>query len=373
MAGMSKPLHGDQDSKSNSQKSLTKPPIPFEKPEAKALEKGQFHSYKCKNDPSDKDSMTYQVDIPFFSSGTPEEWINFKSNLNDVFRGQGIAEGQSRFNVVKRLLKGSALTAFEMEEKKLEEFTCKTFDQCMASVANGIFHRGAYRTQKDYIRFNTKKPMKLKANEWVDRVLELNSLLEKFPPPKTGKKPEKIPQDELLSILLYGLPEKWREHMQLQGFDEETDSVKDFKEHCENLERVEQDSKPTKESNKKKRKKDEGSSESRKKSRRTNKRCLLHGDNCNHTTDECRTLQQQAKNMKDRYDAQHPSKKREYKNKQELNAIVSQAVEAALKQQKRKRKSGKEAHHYELKTTSKDSSEESRNSSGSSSGSESDA
>ena len=196
MTGQSKlSSNGDQVSQANSPRATASPPIPFEKPEPKTLEKGQYQSFKCKNDPNKADSMTYQVDIPIFSSGTPEEWIEFKTNLNDVFRGQNLQEGQSRFNVVRRLLRGSAKTTFLVEEKKFEgkTLTKKALDQCLNAVANGIFHKGAYRAQRDYIRFNTKKPLKTKAIEWIDRVLELNSLLEKFPDPSDDKKAEKIP------------------------------------------------------------------------------------------------------------------------------------------------------------------------------------
>ena len=69
--------------------------------------------------------------------------------------------------------------------------------------------------------------------------------------------------------------------------------------------------------------------------------CLLHGENCGHSSDKCFTLKAQAKRMKGMYDSQTPSMKKDYKNKQELNSIVQLVVEKALKAQKKKKKSSK--------------------------------
>ena len=60
------------------------------------------------------------------------------------------------------------------------------------------------------------------------------------------------------------------------------------------------------------------------------KNCLLYGDNCGHSTDQCYTLKAQAKKMKMTYNSQAPEKKKAYKQKQELNGLVATAVESAL-------------------------------------------
>eukprot|EP00957_Ditylum_brightwellii_P181408 13818543-Ditylum_brightwellii.AAC.1 len=49
--------------------------IPFLRPDPRNLEKGQYHTYKLCTTPTDLTSPVYELSIPFFDEGTPEEWI----------------------------------------------------------------------------------------------------------------------------------------------------------------------------------------------------------------------------------------------------------------------------------------------------------
>eukprot|EP00957_Ditylum_brightwellii_P134058 10220751-Ditylum_brightwellii.AAC.1 len=51
--------------------------IPFLRPAPRQLEHGQFHTYKVRTTPADATSPIYELSIPFFDKGTPEEWIKF--------------------------------------------------------------------------------------------------------------------------------------------------------------------------------------------------------------------------------------------------------------------------------------------------------
>eukprot|EP00957_Ditylum_brightwellii_P195212 14872741-Ditylum_brightwellii.AAC.1 len=51
--------------------------IPFPRPAPRQLEHGQFHAYKLCTNPADATSPIYELSIPFFDDGTPEEWIKF--------------------------------------------------------------------------------------------------------------------------------------------------------------------------------------------------------------------------------------------------------------------------------------------------------
>eukprot|EP00957_Ditylum_brightwellii_P133593 10185645-Ditylum_brightwellii.AAC.1 len=52
--------------------------IPFPRP---ALKRGQFHAYKLHTTPADPTSPIYELSVPFFDGGTPEEWIKFQRGL----------------------------------------------------------------------------------------------------------------------------------------------------------------------------------------------------------------------------------------------------------------------------------------------------
>ena len=55
------------------QKSRFTPPIPLERPEKMELQKGEYLVLKLKSLPNNKDSQTYELSIPYFSTGTLEE------------------------------------------------------------------------------------------------------------------------------------------------------------------------------------------------------------------------------------------------------------------------------------------------------------
>eukprot|EP00957_Ditylum_brightwellii_P149852 11412545-Ditylum_brightwellii.AAC.1 len=55
--------------------------IPFKRADPKPLKRGQFHTYKLLTTPADATSPLYELSVPFFKSGTPEEWILFRRGL----------------------------------------------------------------------------------------------------------------------------------------------------------------------------------------------------------------------------------------------------------------------------------------------------
>ena len=67
--------------------------------------------------------------------------------------------------------------------------------------------------------------------------------------------------------------------------------------------------------------------------------CELHGPNTTHSTGECKVLLAQAKKMKATWDTQTTEKKKSSKRKfnhEEVNAMVQEAVQAAIKKTKTK-------------------------------------
>jgi hypothetical protein len=52
-------------------------PIPMERPEQKPLRQGEYLTYKLRNVPNDPNSPTYELSVPYFKSGMPEEFILF--------------------------------------------------------------------------------------------------------------------------------------------------------------------------------------------------------------------------------------------------------------------------------------------------------
>ena len=136
--------------------------------------------------------------------------------------------------------------------------------------------------------------------EYITRVIEINDYLKEFPPVTTGGNATKLPDDELLDLLEFGIPIKWQRQMQNQNFKPAVGTLCEFQDFCERLESTLEDSgadpKPKQVSNKEK-----GNKKCRQNSpHKENKKhyCMLHGQNSTHTTEQCQTLKRRPKNTK---------------------------------------------------------------------------
>eukprot|EP00957_Ditylum_brightwellii_P073259 5568424-Ditylum_brightwellii.AAC.1 len=109
--------------------------ILFPRPAPRQLECGQFRAYKPRTTPADATSPIYELSIPFFDSGTPEEWIKFQHGLAAVLKGQNVTQCPASYVVAKTLLKGEALTVFEQSEIAHRNQTVPHFKLCLDDVA----------------------------------------------------------------------------------------------------------------------------------------------------------------------------------------------------------------------------------------------
>ena len=52
---------------------MLKPPLPLEKVKIPQFKKHQVQMFKCRIDPTEDKSTQYNIAVPFFDTGTPEE------------------------------------------------------------------------------------------------------------------------------------------------------------------------------------------------------------------------------------------------------------------------------------------------------------
>ena len=57
-------------------------------------------------------SAEYTLNVPYFQSGTAEEWLKFLQNLEKVFVGQNLTTSSTKFAMTRRLITGDSLTHF---------------------------------------------------------------------------------------------------------------------------------------------------------------------------------------------------------------------------------------------------------------------
>ena len=332
------------------QKTCFTPPIPLERPEKKELQKGEYLVLKLKSLPSDKDSQTYELSIPYFSTGTPEEWFRFQRDLNRVIVGQGLKDGPAKFAMARRLLEGDALMKFQERAAHYRDESDENYSKVLKEVAEHVLPKKALAYQKRYMRRFMRKPQNMKIRLFIARVKELNEYLKLFPPFADS---QAIEEDELKDIFKFTIPNKWRNQATVQGFDILSHTHNEFIEFCERLELIEEQN-PEESPKKPKDDKSKGGDtkkhgkDPKKRGRDGEKTCILHGPG--HSTDKCKTLLHQAKRMKQTYEAQTPKGKWELRKKEELNSLV-EAVIGEIRA-KKKRKISKEDSDNELNMNS---------------------
>ena len=342
------------------------PVIPLDRHPKSELKKHEVLTFKLRSQPNDPTSQTYELTVPYFSTGTPEQWLLFQRDLRRVLRGQNITDGPGSYSMIRRLLEGDALSVFNLAASNNGNETLANFNNCLRSVTTHVFPARALAIQRRYMRRFLRKPQSMRTRDFVARVNELDSYLELFPP--FGQQ-QRQPEDVLKDIFEFGVPNRWQNYMTLQGFDPLEHTVSEFVEFCERLELTEDtindkngpsaktDSKSSSHGTKSSPKSSGAGAtpNSNHKRKATDKFCEYH-QVYGHDTGECKVVLAQARKMRASWEtahgkyASHDNKRRKIaptatKPTQELNVLVEQALKRALtsaKSQKSKMTSNEE-------------------------------
>jgi hypothetical protein len=340
------------------------PPIALERPVKKELEKGDYLTYKLRNDPADPQSPGYELTIPYFRDGTPEQFLRFKKNLNKVFNGQNVTDGPGMFTIGRRLMDGDALSHFEnfVTAEALTQ-TVNNFNKAMEAVGRHVFPAQAAKLQKRYLRRFVRKPIGMTSRMFVARVQELNNYLPFFPEQVPGEPIQKLDDDEIIDLMEFGVPRSWQKKMEEHSFDSTNTTIGEFLAFCERMERIEQmdtaksggGGRPDQGGGRagktdvgRKRKADVADHKSHHKGGDKNYYCLYHGENGTHSTDNCYLMKKEVRLMKDRPMSMDVPRKKEYAKKQDLNAFTK-TKSNGQRESKKSRKDPKAEHIEELK------------------------
>ncbi len=110
--------------------------------------------------------------------------------------------------------------------------TNEHFEQCLQDLTTYVFPKNALKMQKCYMNHYMRKPREMSTRDYVARVNELNDYLTKFPP-INGNPPSKMPDEQLLDILEYGVPSSWQQKFAEHGYDPIEGTFDDFVNWCE--------------------------------------------------------------------------------------------------------------------------------------------
>ena len=130
----------------------------------------EFEKIKCRTNPGDPNSTTYEVPLEYFKEGTPEEWLLWKAKMFRCLVGQNATNGPTQFAFARRLLQGQALTVFENELGTGAE-TLNSFKESLKAVTADIFPKKALVTQQRHMRHFLRKPYYMNVRDYVARVV----------------------------------------------------------------------------------------------------------------------------------------------------------------------------------------------------------
>ena len=212
------------------------PPISLERPDKKELGKDQQLTFKLRSNPGVASSPTYDHTVPYYNTGTCEEWVSTLRAILRVADGQNMTNGPARFALARRILLGDALAAFNEAALLHGAETVDTFLETPRAVTAHVFPSDALKQQKRYMRRFMRKPPTMSVRNYVSRVTELNQLLTYFPPNYDAG--QLLPGDVIREILEFSVPLRWQQHMIMQGFIPENKTVSQFVEFCERFERT---------------------------------------------------------------------------------------------------------------------------------------
>jgi hypothetical protein len=333
-------------------KGLTNPVIGLERPIAKDHVKGHYETLKLRTHPLNVGSPQFSYELSYFCTGTPEEFLLFQQGLRKVLVGQNLLTGPDMFATTRRMLEGDALATFNnATEEGLE--TLDRFKLNMDALKRHVFPKRAYQMQKRWMRRFLRKPKEKTIREYVARVREINLWFNAYPVNEEDEvPPTRLDDDELLDILEFGIPNSWKKEMVKQGFDITTKTIQEFVEFCERLEICEAINPIPTNINRKDNNHPDKSQKGKKGNKNNNKRkdptsedggykgrkrqkgafyCLQHGENSTHTTNKCEFIKSNLNRLNGTFQAQHPSKRKEFKQKQELQMLIGEIADKAVK------------------------------------------
>ena len=90
-------------------KALVVPPIPLIKEEEKAYAKGSYTTLKLHSNPAEENSPIYEIQVPYFKSGTCEQFLEFMDKVQAVIVGQNLTTGPQKVALMRTVLKGDAI------------------------------------------------------------------------------------------------------------------------------------------------------------------------------------------------------------------------------------------------------------------------
>ena len=118
----------------------------------KEIKKDDLIRFTLRSTPADEDSATFEITVGMFEVGTPEEVLNFVGKIKQVILGQNATTGPARYRIMRRMLRGDALAAFNAAVQNVGVETNANYQVAVNSLIEHVFLSRALAIQKRVMR-----------------------------------------------------------------------------------------------------------------------------------------------------------------------------------------------------------------------------
>jgi len=247
--------------------------------------KENIRTFDLYSDPTDNTSAKYKSAIRVLQ-GTESlrTTIKWRKDAERIIAGMAIANAINKVQILKELLRGTALTAFETRidshAQLVREAAAVAAERASAAanetaaqqaaagrgvrvtglsthyndasilqgydavVSNVAPSKVLTKIKRDLRRY-TRKPLLMKVREFFVRLLHINNEEinnEEIPylPMQGGRAPRPLQDDEIVDIIINAVPKSWMREMDRQGNDPDVMTIGAFVKALENIETAEE-------------------------------------------------------------------------------------------------------------------------------------
>ena len=309
--------------------------------EAKSHNKSNSCSFELLSDPADANSQRFKMTILRLSGGEDVRTIlQWRQDIDKVLKGLNLTTAMAKVKIISTIMSGTPQTTFE---QKIGSMCAAAMEAAITAVppdaanANAqrnaqqviraagldphlddlmVIHSIAHTVQemmpkkvlaraKREVRRDMRKPSDMTIRDYYNHLQRIN-LLEVHNLPPFGRD-QVFKPDEIIDIMIYGIPKSWQREMDRQGFDPYATNIPgDTVSFLEQIEAAEEFDSPAKSNNNgngnaKKKNASSGSAKKTSNNDSSNsgkKHCEEHGWNFSHTTAECKVLNGGGKKQK---------------------------------------------------------------------------
>ena len=343
--------------------------LPLRLDKERKLSKDQSITYKLRTDPTSATSPIYELTVPYLlGDESVRQVLEWSIQMTSVMQGTNTTTPDAMCQLFSRTLKGEARAYYmhgwnsqheqdwdaakhrdkaaeinrqalltprtvpsEAELQAIADATVEPAytDECHANGLRILFTRimpyKVLSRVKRELRRHSRKPKDMSVVEYFTAINRINdSEIVHLPPFGTD---QKLTPDEITEVLMYGLPNSWKNEMQRQGFDPLEKSRKEFLDFCQRLEDI-PDFHPTAPKSKKTSVAKNGKKPRVSFDKSSEKKyCKMHGEG-NHSTSECRTIKNQHGSQNKSWSRKAEDNKK--KSAKELASFVRKAVREEL-------------------------------------------